>query len=73
MCKVYEFPMKKELSAELKKRMDKVTKEYVIIMNETLKNLYGENVTAADYEEFQEIILVAFLESLEKAIEESLV
>ena len=73
MCKVYEFPMKKELSDELKKRMDKITKEYVGLMNETLENLYGENVTEEDYEEFQEVIMVAFLESLEKAIDESLV
>ena len=70
MCKVYEFPMKKELSAELKNRMDKITKDYVDLMNETVENLYGENVTAEDYEEFQEVIMVAFLESLEKAIDE---
>jgi DNA-binding ferritin-like protein (Dps family) len=70
MCKVYEFPTKKELSDVLKKRMDKITKEYVNIMNETLENLYGENLSASDYEEFQEVILVAFLESLEKAIDE---
>ena len=62
--------MKKELSAELKNRMDKITKDYVDLMNETVENLYGENVTAEDYEEFQEVIMVAFLESLEKAIDE---
>lgn len=70
MCKVYEFPMKKELSDELKKRMDKVTKEYTMIIAEALENLYSENPTKAEYDECQELILMAFIESLEKAIGE---
>lgn len=68
MCKVYEFPTKKELSEEMMARIDKVTEEYVEIMAETLDNLYNGEPTLSDYNEFMELMITSYLVSLEKAI-----
>ncbi len=70
MCKVYAFPMKKELPKDLGKRLDEATKEYVIIMTEVLDTLYDGEPTEEDYEEFMELMVMAYVKSIEKAIDE---
>lgn len=70
MCTVYEFPMKKAFPKELKERLDKASKDYIDVMMETLVTLYGDEPSDADYGEFLEIMLKAYLDSLEKAIDE---
>lgn len=70
MCIVYEFPTKKEFPKELEERLNKSSKEYIDVMMETLVTLYGDEPSDEDYAEFMEIILKAYLASLEKAIEE---
>lgn len=72
MCQVYEFPvkMKKELPKELEERLNKVSKEYVEIMDEVLKTLCGDEPTDEDYESFMEVMIMAYVKSIEKAIDE---
>lgn len=70
MCKVYEFPIKKELPKDLEERLDKAVREFVLIMSESLDTLYGDEPTEEEYNEFMEMIVVIYMELLEKAVDE---
>ena len=70
MCKVYEFPTKKEFPENLEERLDKVVRELVTIMNEGLDNLYGDEPTEEEYADFMDSMIIAYNELLEKAIHE---
>ena len=70
MCKVYEFPMKKELPNGMKERLDKVVREFVCIIDENIDILYGDNPTEKEYEEFMECIMTVYMELLENAVDE---
>lgn len=70
MCKVYEFPMKKELPKETEERLDKVVREFVNIINESLDTLYGDDLTDKEYSEFMEYFNTKYTELLAKAIDE---
>ena len=70
MCKVYEFPMKKELPKNMTERLDKVVRELVLIMSEGMDTLYGEDITEEEYSEFMELTIMAYMELLEKAVDE---
>lgn len=70
MCIVYEFPVKKDFPKELEGRLNEASKAYIEVMMETLVTLYGDDPSDEDYAEFLEIMLKAYLESLEKAIDE---
>lgn len=70
MCKVYEFPMKKELPKGMEERLDKVVREFVCIIGENLVALYGDDPTEKEYDEFMEYIMMVYMELLEKAVDE---
>lgn len=70
MCKVYEFPVKKEIPKELEDRLNEVTKLYVNVMTEILDTLCDGEPTEEDYNEFMEMMIVAYVKSLEKALDE---
>ena len=71
MCKVYEFPVKKEIPKKFEERLDKLATEYVNVMVELVNDLYGDNEpTEEDYQEFMELIAFAYAKSLEKAYNE---
>lgn len=70
MCKVYEFPMKNEALRVLEERLDKTVREFVTIMNESLDALYGDNPTEEDYNSFMELMVMIYMEALEKAVDE---
>ena len=70
MCKVYEFPMKKEFPKELKGRLDEIAKDYVNLMTEAIEVLYGDESSEEDNMEFMEIMMNAYTDSMVKAISE---
>lgn len=70
MCKLYEFPVKKQFPKELEERLDKTVQELVCIMSEGLNTLYGENPTEAEYAEFTETLVMAYIGFLEKAVDQ---
>ena len=70
MCKLYEFPTKKELPKDMEERLDKVVREFVLIMSESLDTLYGDNPTEEEYVNFMDLIVIAYMELLEKAVDE---
>lgn len=70
MCKVYEFPMKKEFPKDLEERLNKVMKEFVITMNESLVALYGDDPTEEEYADFMDMMVITYMGLLEKAVDE---
>ena len=70
MCKVYEFPMKKELPKELEERLNKVVREFVSVMSESLDALYGDNPTEEEYANFMDLLVITYMELLEKAVDD---
>lgn len=70
MCKVYEFPMKKELPKDLEERLNKAVREFVSIMSESLDVLYGDNPTEEEYTNFMNLLVITYMELLEKAVDE---
>lgn len=70
MCKVYEFPMKKELPKDLEERLNKAVREFVKIMSESLDTLYGDDPTEEEYADFMDLLVMTYMELLEKAVDE---
>ena len=70
MCKVYAFPVKKEFPKELEERLDKVSREYIKIIEDLVDTLYDDEPTEEDYQECILMIAKAYAKSLEKAFEE---
>ena len=70
MCKVYEFPVKKEIPKDISEKLQKFAKEYVAIMNESLGALVTEDTTPKEYEEITGMVLQAYLEAIFNAVEE---
>ena len=70
MCKVYEFPTKNNMPEYLEKRLDKIVREFVSIINESLDVLYDGDPTEQEYSEFMKIFNAKYAELLSKAIDE---
>lgn len=70
MAKVYEFPVKKELPDHMKQRLDKIAKAYVELLNDVYDDITRDVTDETDLSELTEIMLVAYFDAIEKAIEE---
>lgn len=70
MCKVYEFPVKKELPKELEERLQKVAKEYVEIVNEALSYFEDDNATEEEAAKFMESVLQVYMGAIMNAVDE---
>lgn len=70
MCKIYEFPTKNEVTEYLEKRLDKIAREFVNIIGESLDTLYDGDPTEQEYSEFMEAFNKIYTELLAKAIDE---
>ena len=70
MCKVYEFPSKNDMPEYLEKRLDKIVREFVSIINESLDTLYDGDPSEQEYSKFMEHFNKKYTELLTKAIDE---
>ena len=70
MCKVYEFPTKKELPEEVKIKVQGSAKEYVKTINESLEILVTDEITEEEYLELSKMVLEAYLEAIIQAVVE---
>lgn len=70
MAKVYAFPVKKELPEDLKGRLDKIAKAYVELLSDVYKDVASSAVNEEDMAELTEVMIMAYMEAIEKAIEE---
>lgn len=72
MCEVYEFPVKKQLPEELKEGLQKLAKDYVQLMDESLKTLDVDNPTEEEINDFMEEIILIYTDAIMKAVDEIL-
>ena len=70
MCRIYEFPTKKELPHELAERLDKLAKNYVQLMNEFMQYFEDNYTTNEEIEELMEMIILSYAESITKAVDD---
>lgn len=70
MCKVYEFPQKKELSDELKEMITELAKRYVDVLYKALDYFETDEFDYAEITKVGEEITVYYVEQLEKIVEE---
>ena len=69
MCKIVEFPQKKELPIEVKNDIRKLAEDYVCVLLDALEYL---NVNTDDIDKIEEVgkeITVIYVEELEKIVE----
>lgn len=69
MCKVYEFPVKKQLTEEQIARLYEVAEDYIVVLNDILGTLSGEELANGDMEEMAELVAYTYAEGMVKAIE----
>lgn len=72
MCEVYEFPVKKQLPEELKEGLQKLAKDYVQLMDETLKTFEADNPTEEELNDFMEEIILIYTDTIMNAVDEIL-
>lgn len=70
MCKVYEFPVKKEIPEEVKEVLQESATEYVKTINEVLAMIVDDDTTEEEYFELSGKVLEAYLEAIIKAVVE---
>lgn len=70
MCEVIKFPVKKQLSNELEERFEKVSKDYVQLLNDAFDYLIDEDSTEEEMNKYMETILVTLIKDLTEAIDE---
>lgn len=70
MAKVYMFPEKKKLPANMEKRVKEMAKEYMEVVYAIMVLLGVEDTDNSDYMEVMELIAEAFGEGVADAIDE---
>lgn len=70
MCKVYEFPVKKQLPEEVEKGLQKLAKDYIQLMDKALKMFDEDDLTEEDFNDFMEQVILIYAEATANAIDE---
>ena len=70
MAKVLAFPVNKELSEEVKQRLNEIAKLYVQLMNEVYDETIGDVKDEKEVAELAELMLYEYMAAIEKAIAE---
>lgn len=68
MAKVYEFPVKKQLTEEQVVRLHEVAEDYIKVLNDILEDLGDEVRTEKDAEELTELVAYTYAEGMINAI-----
>ena len=70
MCKVYEFPMKKQLSKEVEERIYGLGRDYATALFEIVESVYDDIDTEADYDELMELTVAAYTQGVIDVVDE---
>ena len=70
MAKVYAFPVKKQISEEMKQKLYDLAKEYVNLLNDVFEELTDDVTDEDEMVEVTELMLMAYLDAVGKAIDE---
>lgn len=68
MCKVYEFPVKKQLTEEQVTRLYEVAEDYIKVLNDILGTLNEEELTSSGMDEMAELVANTYAEGMINAI-----
>ena len=68
MAKVYEFPKQTQLPQEVKECLYEIANAYVKTLNYAFTILSSDNPTNAELKEIQELVVLAYAEGLDKAV-----
>lgn len=68
MTKVLAFPVKKQLSEELKQRLHEIAKQYVMLMNDVYEEMKSDADSDEELGELAELMLYEYVAAVEKAI-----
>lgn len=69
MAKVYEFPVKKQLTEEQVVRLYEVAEDYITVLNDILGTLNEEELTSNGMDELAELVANTYAEGMINAIE----
>lgn len=70
MCKIVEFPQKKELPKELKLKVYGAAKEYIDVLYEALEHFVVDEYDYQTMDEVNQMVAMVYAEGLDVAIDE---
>lgn len=70
MCKVYEFPVKKDIPEYVAEILQESAYDYVRTLNKCVEFLVNEGTTSEEYDELTDKLLQTYLEAIIKAVAE---
>lgn len=70
MCKIVEFPQKKELPKVLKEKVYGAAKDYIDVLYEALEHFVVDEYDYQTMDEVNQMVAMVYAEGLEVAIDE---
>lgn len=70
MCKVYEFPVAKKLPQELEERLEKLAKDLVELIDDSMEYFSDEDTSDEELAEIAEALMGVYSKAIANAIEE---
>ena len=70
MCKVLQFPQKKELPKAMEEEIHKIAKDYMEVLYAAFEYFEDECETREDMEDVHDLVVSAYADGIEKAINE---
>ena len=70
MCKIVEFPQKKELPKELKQKVYGTARDYVEVLYEALEHFVVDEYDYQTMEEVNELVAAVYIDGLANAVDE---
>ena len=70
MCKIVEFPQKKELPKALKEKVYGAAKDYIDVLYEALEHFVVDEYDYQTMDEVNQMVAMVYAEGLEVAIDE---
>ena len=69
MCKVYEFPVKKELPEEIKEMLVKSANDYIESINKIVEYISNTCESPEEFDEFMEMTMEVYTDAMMKAVD----
>lgn len=70
MCKVYEFPVKKEIPEEVLAKINVAAREYVKFINESVEAVTDPDMSFDEFQEMAGLVLEAYIDAILNAVVE---
>lgn len=70
MCKIIEFPQKKELPKEIRERVYGAAKDYVDVLYEALEHFVVDEYDYVTLDEVNQLVAMTYAEGIAEAIDE---